>query len=102
MLFADSIVAVISQRLLPKIGGSGRAAAVEIIRASLYIKDLIKDEQGMSKLKEALIDGRENGMIPFDDHLAQLYREGQLNPQQSATRLLPLAGFARATNDPKD
>ena len=79
VLFADSIVAVISQRLLPKIGGLGRAAAVEIMRGSLYVKDLIKDEQGMSKLKEALIDGRENGMIPFDDHLAQLYREGQID-----------------------
>ena len=79
VLFADSIVAVISQRLLPKADGQGRVAAVEIMRGTLYIKDLIKDEDGMSKLKDALQDGKESGMIPFDDHLTQLHREGLID-----------------------
>jgi twitching motility protein PilT len=79
VLFADSIVAVISQRLLPKADGQGRVAAVEIMRGTLYIKDLIKDEDGMSKLKDALQDGKESGMIPFDDHLTELHREGLID-----------------------
>ncbi len=79
VLFADSIVAVISQRLLPKADGQGRVAAVEIMRGTLYIKDLIKDEDGMSKLKDALQDGKQSGMIPFDDHLTELHREGLID-----------------------
>jgi twitching motility protein PilT len=79
VLFADSIVAVISQRLLPKADGQGRVAAVEIMRGTLYVKDLIKDEDGMSKLKDALQDGKQSGMIPFDDHLTELHREGLID-----------------------
>jgi twitching motility protein PilT len=79
VLFADSIVAVISQRLLPKADGQGRVAAVEIMRGTLYVKDLIKDEDGMGKLKDALQDGRQSGMIAFDDHLTELHREGLID-----------------------
>jgi twitching motility protein PilT len=79
VLFADSIVAVISQRLLPKADGNGRVAAVEIMRGTLYVKDLIKDEDGMDKLKDALMDGRQNGMIPFDDHLTELHQAGLID-----------------------
>jgi twitching motility protein PilT len=79
VLFADSIVGVVSQRLLPNMNGMGRVAAVEIMRGTMYVKDLIKDEDGMLKLKDALADGAQNGMIPFDDHLAQLHREGKID-----------------------
>jgi twitching motility protein PilT len=79
VLFADSIVGVVSQRLLPSMSGMGRVAAVEILRGTMYVKDLIKDEEGMLKLKDALADGAQNGMIPFDDHLAQLHREGKID-----------------------
>ncbi len=79
VLFADSIIAVVSQRLLPKADGQGRVAAVEIMRGTLYIKDIIKDEGALSKLKEALYDGRENGMIPFDEHLTELHRDGLID-----------------------
>ncbi len=79
VLFADSIVAVVSQRLLPKADGKGRAVAVEIMRGTMYVKDIIKDEGALSKLKEALQEGEQNGMISFDDHLAELYREGKID-----------------------
>lgn len=79
VLFADSMVAVISQRLLPKATGEGRAVAVEIMRGTLYVKDLIKEEGTSSKLKDALLEGNHNGMIAFDDHLAELCREGQID-----------------------
>jgi twitching motility protein PilT len=79
VLFADSMVAVISQRLLPRADGAGRVAALEIMRGTLYVKDLIKEETSMSKLKDALLEGVHNGMIAFDDHLAQLCRDGLID-----------------------
>ena len=79
ILFADSMVSVISQRLLPKADGEGRVVALEIMRGILFIKDAIKEENAQEKLKEALLEGGHNGMIAFDEHLAQLCRDGLID-----------------------
>jgi twitching motility protein PilT len=79
ILFADSMVSVISQRLLPKADGQGRVVALEIMRGTLFVKDAIKEDAGTSKLKDALLEGRHNGMIAFDDHLAELCRDGLID-----------------------
>ena len=79
ILFADSMVSVISQRLLPKADGDGRVVALEIMRGTLLVKDGIKEENAQEKLKEALLEGAHNGMIAFDEHLAQLCREGLID-----------------------
>ena len=79
ILFADSMVSVISQRLLPKADGEGRVVALEIMRGTLFVKDAIKEEHAQEKLKEALLEGSHNGMIAFDEHLAQLCRDGLID-----------------------
>ena len=79
ILFADSMVSVISQRLLPKADGAGRVVALEIMRGTLFVKDAIKEENAQEKLKEALLEGGHNGMIAFDEHLSQLCRDGLID-----------------------
>jgi twitching motility protein PilT len=78
-LFSDSLVAVISQRLIPTIDGKGRVAAFEVLKGTLRVKELIKDPERSSMLIEAIRDGREDGMQTFDDHLAVLYAEGKIS-----------------------
>jgi twitching motility protein PilT len=75
LLFADSLVGIVSQRLLPRKGGKGRVAAMEIMKGTLRIKDLIKDEDRLNELYEALRDSRLDGMLLFDDSLAELYAD---------------------------
>jgi twitching motility protein PilT len=75
ILFADSLVGVVSQRLLPRKGGKGRVAAMEVMKGTLRIKDLIKDEDRNSELYDALKDSRMDGMMIFDDCLAELYEK---------------------------
>ncbi len=75
VLFAESLLGVVSQRLMPRKDGTGRVAAMEILKGTLRIKDLIKNEDRSFELYDALKDSRLDGMQLFDDHLAALYRD---------------------------
>jgi len=65
----------VSQRLLPRVGG-GRVAATEILKGTLRVKDLIRDEERTPELYDVLKEARLDGMQAFDDHLAELYAQG--------------------------
>lgn len=68
---------VISQRLIPKIGG-GRAAAIEIMLNSPKIADhIFKGE--VHHLKETMGKSREMGMRTFDQALFDLYEDGEIS-----------------------
>src|SRR5687767_3349444 len=58
---------IISQRLIPKADGSGRVAAVEILRSSPRTREYIEagEEEGKSLL-DAMRDGKLDGMQDFD------------------------------------
>lgn len=78
VLFADSLVGIVSQRLLPRVGG-GRITASEVMKGTLRIKDLLRDEGRYGELHEALRDSKLDGMTLFDDALADLYAEGKIS-----------------------
>jgi twitching motility protein PilT len=70
---ADALHAVVSQRLLPRKDGHGRAAALEIMIVTAAIRDLIADETRTPEIREYIADGREQyGMQTFDQHLMDL------------------------------
>ena len=79
ILFAESLVGIVSQRLLPKAGGGGWVAAMEVLKGTLRIRDLVKDEQRTSEIYDAIRDARLDGMQLFDDHLAELYTEDKIS-----------------------
>jgi twitching motility protein PilU len=65
----------ISQRLIPRKGGVGRIAAVEILLNSPLISDLIFKGQ-VHEIKEIMSKSRELGMQTFDQALFDLYEAG--------------------------
>ena len=76
---ADSLSAVVSQRLLPKASGPGRVAAAEIMIVTSTIRDLILDANRTAESREYIADGREQyGMQTFDQHLADLVQSGDV------------------------
>jgi len=79
ILFAESLVGVVSQRLLPRAGGKGRVAALEILKGTLRVKDLVRDEERTGELYDALRDAKLDGMQLFDDHLGELYGQGVIS-----------------------
>jgi twitching motility protein PilT len=73
---ADTIRWVVSQRLLPKIGG-GRVAAFEILRMNLRVKEAILQGESEGKTYyEMMQAGKPFGMTTFDDHIVGLYEQG--------------------------
>ena len=72
-----NLKAIVSQRLIPKIGG-GRVAAIEILINSPRISDLIFKGE-VHEIKEAIAASREQGMQTFDQALFDLYESGQIS-----------------------
>ncbi|MDR1684321.1 MAG: PilT/PilU family type 4a pilus ATPase [Elusimicrobiota bacterium] len=72
---ADLLRGIVSQRLLPKIGG-GLIPAVEIMLPTAQIKKLIIDNK-ISDIKKTIQSGDYYGMNTFDQSLTALYREGK-------------------------
>ncbi len=70
---SESIVAVVSQRLLPRKDGKGRIAAVEVMLATSTIRDLIMEPERTDEIADLIAEGREQyGSQTFDQHLADL------------------------------
>ncbi|HYL20559.1 MAG TPA: PilT/PilU family type 4a pilus ATPase [Gemmatimonadales bacterium] len=73
---AEALQAVISQRLLPRVDGHGRVAAVEILICTGTVRDLIRDAERIAALRDYIRDARDQyGMQTFDQHLMDLVAE---------------------------
>ncbi|HEY0268474.1 MAG TPA: type IV pili twitching motility protein PilT, partial [Methyloradius sp.] len=70
--------AFVSQRLIPKVDGKGRAAAVEVMLNSPLISDLIF-KGDVHEIKEIMSKSRELGMQTFDQSLFDLYEAGDIS-----------------------
>jgi twitching motility protein PilT len=76
MRLAESLRAVVSQRLLPRLDGKGVVPAVEVMVATRAIQECIRDESRTQELTEHIAKGRHYGMQTFDQHLLQLLQQG--------------------------
>lgn len=74
--------AFISQRLIPKADGIGRAAAIEIMINSPLISDLIF-KGDVHEIKEIIGRSRELGMQTFDQALFDLHESGAISYEEA-------------------
>ncbi len=80
---AESLIGIISQRLLKKANSEGRVLALEIMLNTPLIQEHIKDEQKTALIKDALVEDNIRGMHTFDQHLMQLYRSHQITLEEA-------------------
>jgi twitching motility protein PilT len=74
---ASVLKAAISQRLLPRADGLGRAAAVEVMVTTAFIRDCIVDKDKTPMIHGALAAGTSQyGMQTFDQSIFSLYQQG--------------------------
>ena len=73
-----NIRGLISQRLIPREGGKGRIAAMEIMLNSPLIQDLIFRGE-VAKIKEVMARSNRLGMKTFDQALFELYEQGLIS-----------------------
>jgi len=73
---ADTMRWIVSQRLLPKVGG-GRVATFEILGSNLRVKDLILHGESEGKTFYEIMEASNAfGMITFDQHIVGLFEQG--------------------------
>jgi twitching motility protein PilU len=77
-----NIKALISQRLIPRRDGKGRAAAFEILLNSPLISDLIFKGE-VHEIKEVMKKSRELGMQTFDQALFALHEAGAISYEEA-------------------
>ncbi len=76
---ASVLKAAVSQRLIPKSDGHGRAAAVEVMLATPFIRDCIVDKEKTSLIPGAIAAGTSQyGMQTFDQSIHGLYERGDI------------------------
>ncbi len=77
--FAASFRYIISQRLVPRLGG-GRIAVLEILKSSMRTRDyILKGEVEGRSLVDAMRDANTDGMQHFDGELQHQVRAGVLS-----------------------
>jgi twitching motility protein PilT len=74
LLLADTLKAVISQRLLPHASGKGRVPAVEVLVVNGLIKKLIEDKN-IGEMVTQMKQGQYYGMQVFNQALVQLFKD---------------------------
>lgn len=76
---AESLKAVVSQRLLPCIKG-GRIPAVEVMINTAHVKKQIEDNSSQG-ITQALAKGAFYGMQTFNQSLVKLYKDGMVKEE---------------------
>src|SRR5215216_1721683 len=82
---------VITQTLLPKLKGPGRAMACEIMVATPAIRALIRDDK-IHQIYSAMQSGKKFGMQTMNDALYQLYTSREVSQEECE----------RVSSDPKE
>lgn len=106
---AETLRAVISQRLLPRADGVGRVLACEILIATPAVRDCILDPKRLEEIQRLMEQGRDQyGMQTFDHDIMDLVRQGLVTYEVGKTyatnpadfelqmRTLAAGGFGRA------
>ena len=81
---ANSLKMVISQRLVRRADGRGRAAAVEILVCNSFVQDVILNGDNFNPLPEAIKKGAKNyGMQSFDQSLLKMFNAGVITKEHA-------------------
>ena len=77
---------ILSQRLLPRLDGSGRIAVLEILKSSMRTREYVeKGETEGKSLLDAMRDGTNDGMQHFDAEIEKLIRSGVVDLETGLT-----------------
>jgi twitching motility protein PilT len=83
-MLAESLRAVVSQRLVPKASGKGRVPAIELMMVTHAVSNLIREDK-THQLPSVMQTGKAAGMITLDDSLDELLR-AQVIERETARR----------------
>lgn len=85
IMVSESLRGIISQQLVPRADGSGRALAIEILMNTPAVANVIRESKTFM-LPGIIQTGKKLGMKLMDDSLAELYRAGLISADEAVSR----------------
>lgn len=79
---ANSLIGIVSQRLIRRKNGKGRIAAVEILKCNAAVRNLIREGK-VHQLNSIMQISNKHGMQTMDKHLQMLCDNGSISKQDS-------------------
>ncbi len=76
-----NLCAILSQRLIPSTDGK-RVAALEILRDTSYVKELIRNGE-VDNIREGMLRGASGGCKTFDQSLLELSEAGMISAEEA-------------------
>lgn len=80
-----ALTCVLSQTLIPKLGGKGRVAAYEIMHNTPAVANLIREGK-TNRITSVIQTSQKLGMVTLDDYLFQLFRKGLIASEEALYR----------------
>ena len=85
IMVSESLRGIISQQLVPRADGAGRALAIEILMNTPAVANVIRESKTFM-LPGIIQTGKKLGMKLMDDSLADLYRAGLITADEAIAR----------------
>jgi twitching motility protein PilT len=82
---ASSLMAVVTQQLIPRMSGMGRALAAEVLIATPAVRNLIREAK-THQIMSMMQAGGKFGMQVMDQSLAELVKKGAISMQVALDR----------------
>ena len=89
---AGSFQGIVSQQLLPRSNGMGRAVACEILLATPGVRNLIREGK-THQIATAMQTGTQHGMVTMDRALADMYKRGIITLETAQQRAISTDDF---------
>jgi twitching motility protein PilT len=90
---SEAMLGVLAQTLIPRVGGRGRVAAIELMIATPAIRNLIREAKTF-QIPSMIETGAKEGMISLDQCLRDLLRRGLISPEDAFIRAVDRDAFA--------
>src|SRR5579864_4316824 len=87
------MLGVLAQTLIPRVGGRGRVAAIELMIATPAIRNLIREAKTF-QIPSMIETGAKEGMTSLDQSLRDLLRRGLISPEEAFIRAVDRDAFA--------
>ena len=82
---ASALQGVVTQQLVPRVGGKGRAVAAEVLVATAAVRNLIREAK-VHQIYSAMQAGGKYGMQTMDQSLADLVKLGRITMEMAIER----------------
>lgn len=85
VMVSESLRGIVSQQLIPRADGKGRAVAMEILLNSPAVANVIREAKTFM-LPGIIQTGKKAGMMLMDDSVAELFRNGVISAEEALYR----------------